>query len=164
MFDGVADQFQHLIATRSVAASSSSSLPSSAPLALHHLPLAFTHLTSTPTASTTNAFAAAIFPGFDVYPSSSASSSRPQPHHLELQQPIPEFLHHQLHNPTTPLTLQKDEERTDEDVDELTCVKSLPTLDGEDCPWTDEEVLALIRIRSGIENWFPEVTWEHVSG
>ncbi|KAG6645470.1 hypothetical protein CIPAW_08G125100 [Carya illinoinensis] len=29
--------------------------------------------------------------------------------------------------------------------------------------WANEEVLALLRIRSGMENWFPEFTWEHVS-
>lgn len=29
--------------------------------------------------------------------------------------------------------------------------------------WANEEVLALLRIRSSMENWFPEFTWEHVS-
>lgn len=30
-------------------------------------------------------------------------------------------------------------------------------------PWSSEEVLALLRVRSSLENWFPEFTWEHVS-
>ncbi|KAI9076493.1 hypothetical protein K1719_041479 [Acacia pycnantha] len=29
--------------------------------------------------------------------------------------------------------------------------------------WTDDEVLALLRIRSDLDTWFPELTWEHVS-
>ncbi|XP_027353326.1 trihelix transcription factor GTL2-like [Abrus precatorius] len=29
--------------------------------------------------------------------------------------------------------------------------------------WTNDEVLALLRIRSSMENWFPQLTWEHVS-
>ncbi|GAB4855405.1 hypothetical protein Ancab_024028 [Ancistrocladus abbreviatus] len=30
-------------------------------------------------------------------------------------------------------------------------------------PWSNEEVLALLRIRSSMETWFPDFTWEHVS-
>ncbi|XP_021891239.1 trihelix transcription factor GTL2-like [Carica papaya] len=30
-------------------------------------------------------------------------------------------------------------------------------------PWSSDEVLALLRIRSSMENWFPEFSWEHVS-
>ncbi|KAL6989523.1 hypothetical protein U1Q18_015273 [Sarracenia purpurea var. burkii] len=30
-------------------------------------------------------------------------------------------------------------------------------------PWSNEEVLALLRIRSSMENWLPDFTWEHVS-
>lgn len=30
-------------------------------------------------------------------------------------------------------------------------------------PWSNDEVLALLRIRSSMENWFPDFTWEHVS-
>ncbi|KAL8166641.1 hypothetical protein V2J09_008140 [Rumex salicifolius] len=29
--------------------------------------------------------------------------------------------------------------------------------------WSHDELLALLRIRSALENWFPEFTWEHVS-
>jgi len=29
--------------------------------------------------------------------------------------------------------------------------------------WTNDELLALFRIRSTMENWFPEHTWDHVS-
>ncbi|XP_052194936.1 trihelix transcription factor GTL2 [Diospyros lotus] len=31
-------------------------------------------------------------------------------------------------------------------------------------PWSHDEVLALLRIRSAMERWFPDFTWEHVSG
>ncbi|KAE8684181.1 NIMA-related serine/threonine kinase 1 isoform 1 [Hibiscus syriacus] len=30
-------------------------------------------------------------------------------------------------------------------------------------PWSNDEVLALLRVRSSMEPWFPEFTWEHVS-
>lgn len=29
--------------------------------------------------------------------------------------------------------------------------------------WSNEEILALLRIRSNMENWFPDFTWEYVS-
>lgn len=32
-----------------------------------------------------------------------------------------------------------------------------------DPAWSLDELLALLRIRSSLENWFPELTWEHVS-
>ncbi|CAN8265420.1 unnamed protein product [Cochlearia groenlandica] len=30
-------------------------------------------------------------------------------------------------------------------------------------PWCSDEVLALLRFRSTVENWFPEFTWDHTS-
>ncbi|XP_019058837.1 PREDICTED: trihelix transcription factor GTL2 isoform X2 [Tarenaya hassleriana] len=30
-------------------------------------------------------------------------------------------------------------------------------------PWSSDEVLALLRLRSTVENWFPGFTWEHIS-
>ncbi|KAI4350053.1 hypothetical protein L6164_010578 [Bauhinia variegata] len=32
-----------------------------------------------------------------------------------------------------------------------------------DNSWTNDEVLALLKIRSTMETWFPDLTWEHVS-
>ena len=32
-----------------------------------------------------------------------------------------------------------------------------------DEPWSNDEVLALLRIRSTMESWFPDFTWDHVS-
>lgn len=29
--------------------------------------------------------------------------------------------------------------------------------------WSHDEVLALFRVRSALEDWFPDFTWEHVS-
>lgn len=30
-------------------------------------------------------------------------------------------------------------------------------------PWSNDEVLALLKLRSSMEIWFPDFTWEHVS-
>lgn len=30
-------------------------------------------------------------------------------------------------------------------------------------PWSNDEVLALLKVRSSMEIWFPDFTWEHVS-
>ncbi|KAI4298084.1 hypothetical protein MLD38_040466 [Melastoma candidum] len=143
MFDGTADQFHRLIASRTEASSPS-------PL---QLPLPFTHRASTAPPSTTNTIATTIFPGFDLY------LTPPQlQHRLDIQQPISQFLHqlhhHQLH-PTTP------EEKVGED--ELVCIKPQTRGTEDHRLWNNDEVLALFRTRSSIENWFPEVAWEHVS-
>ncbi|BAT94979.1 hypothetical protein LR48_Vigan10g097100 [Vigna angularis] len=83
------------------------------------------------------------------------------PHQLPLQ---PNTLLHPLHHP--PPT-HKDEQ----DKEQNTAVSmnfqiqrdqghQLPQLID---PWTNDEVLSLLRIRSSMESWFPELTWEHVS-
>ncbi|KAA8544956.1 hypothetical protein F0562_019649 [Nyssa sinensis] len=104
------------------------------------LPLSFPLHGSSPT-----------FPSFDPYPSHHHQILLQQPH-LNLQQ-----LHHQ--SPT-----QKDEEKEEHSSLstnlELERERSIPApVD----PWSNDEVLALLRIRSSMENWFPDFTWEYVS-
>ncbi|OIW13824.1 hypothetical protein TanjilG_31713 [Lupinus angustifolius] len=94
-----------------------------------------------------------IFPSFDPYNSS--------PHHqLPLQlQPNPlQQLHHQHQQPST--------HKEHEAEKELSTVPMNFEIDRRDQsidPWTNDEVLALLKIRSSMESWFPELTWEHVS-
>ncbi|KAJ6974666.1 trihelix transcription factor GTL2-like [Populus alba x Populus x berolinensis] len=45
-------------------------------------------------------------------------------------------------------------------MDQFERERSMPELVN---PWSNDEVLALLRIRSSMETWFPEFTWEHVS-
>ncbi|RDX78873.1 Trihelix transcription factor GTL2, partial [Mucuna pruriens] len=79
-------------------------------------------------------------------------------HHHQLPSLQPNHLLHPLHhkdeekeeNSTVPMNfeIQRDQRQ------------QLPELVD---PWTNDEVLALLRIRSSMESWFPELTWEHVS-
>lgn len=70
--------------------------------------------------------------------------------------PYPSHLLHQLHQ--QPVSLNKDEEEKDQ---EATNSAVLPEQIVD--PWSNDEVLSLLRIRSSMENWFPDLTWEHVS-
>ncbi|KAK7391895.1 hypothetical protein VNO78_20318 [Psophocarpus tetragonolobus] len=81
-------------------------------------------------------------------------------HQLSLQ---PNNLLHPLHHqPST----HKDEEKEENTTIPMNFEiqrdqrQQLPQLID---PWTNDEVLALLRIRSSMESWFPELTWEHVS-
>ncbi|KAL3728132.1 hypothetical protein ACJRO7_032824 [Eucalyptus globulus] len=145
MFDGVPDQFHQFLAS---SRASSLSLPLSFPLQ---------HASSPPPPP----LASLNFAAFDLYP--------PQHHHL--QQPPPQFLQ-PLHQPPR---AQKDiihEEIDGEnslvpvnlgiDQRDRSKLAEAATVD-DDRQWTSDEVLALFKIRSGMENWFPEFIWEHIS-
>ncbi|KAF8401740.1 hypothetical protein HHK36_012686 [Tetracentron sinense] len=75
----------------------------------------------------------------------------------------PHFLH-QLHHQSS--THDKDEEKEGEERVvlhrslEIQGVRSIPESMN---PWSNDEVLALLRTRSKLESWFPDFTWEHVS-
>ncbi|XP_020210057.1 trihelix transcription factor GTL2 [Cajanus cajan] len=78
-------------------------------------------------------------------------------HNLPLQPNLLHPLHHKDHEEkeetsTVPMNfeIQRDQRQQ----------QQLPELVD---PWTNDEVLALLRIRSSMESWFPELTWEHVS-
>ncbi|XP_074323978.1 trihelix transcription factor GTL2 [Apium graveolens] len=87
---------------------------------------------------------------FDAYPSSPPPPPS-QSHHLL----------HQLHQP--PLLLpNKDKDNEAHNKVQETDIH----LEGVELimdPWSNDEVLSLLRIRSSMDNWFPDFTWEHVS-
>lgn len=133
MYDGVPDQFHQFITPRT----SSSSLPL-------HLPFPL----STPNNT---------FPPFDPY----NQQNHPSQHHQLPLQVQPNLLH--------PLHPHKD----DEDKEQNSTTPSMNNFQIERDqrqilpqlidPWTNDEVLALLKIRSSMESWFPDFTWEHVS-
>ncbi|KAB5556353.1 hypothetical protein DKX38_007262 [Salix brachista] len=90
-----------------------------------------------------------IFPGF--YPPTAATSQAP------LQ---PNFLH-SLHqgSPTN-----KNDGRQETNLMAMNLrferERSIPELVS---PWSNDEVFPLLRIRSSMDTWFPEFTWEHAS-
>ncbi|CAN1168036.1 Trihelix transcription factor GTL2 [Linum perenne] len=158
MFEGVAppssataaaaDQFHKFSST---ANQSSSSSP--------HLPL---HLSFTSSSSTTTT--PPIFPiTFDPY----------HHHHHQVLQPAsapsillqPNFFHPLNYNPHTPANARSIIKNIHHHQDKQLVEQAAPTIQ-QDSPWSNEEVLSLLRIRSSMElNWFPspEFTWEHVS-
>ncbi|XP_056168544.1 trihelix transcription factor GTL2 isoform X2 [Syzygium oleosum] len=153
MFDGVPDQFHQFIAS---SRASSLSLPLSFPLQ---------HASSPPPPPPP--LASLNFPAFDLYP----PHHHHHHHHHHLQQPPPHFLQ-PLHQPPT---AQKDiihEEIDGEnslvpvnlgiDQRDRSKLAEAATVD-DDHQWTSDEVLALFKIKSSMENWFSEFTWEHVS-
>ncbi|GAV81171.1 Myb_DNA-bind_4 domain-containing protein [Cephalotus follicularis] len=138
MFDGVPDhQLHQFIASRNT------SLP---------LPLSFPPLHGTSTTTSTT------FPSFDPYNTFNSHQHVPIVLH-------PNYLH-PLHQLSTPQ--QRNEEKEENDNNNLVAMsleiareRSTPEVLID--PWSNDEVLALLRVRSSIENWFPEFTWEQVS-
>ncbi|KAJ9185853.1 hypothetical protein P3X46_005440 [Hevea brasiliensis] len=135
MFEGVPDQFHQFIVSRT-------SLP---------LPLSFPPLHGSSSTST------ATFPSFDLY-----TSNHHQYHHQQLPLQQPSFLH-PLHHSSPPATTKNEDKQENSMVlVNLEIERDRSTQESID-PWSNDEVLALLRIRSSWENWFPEFTWEHVS-
>ncbi|XWS64673.1 hypothetical protein CRYUN_Cryun05aG0023300 [Craigia yunnanensis] len=141
MFDGVSDQFHQFIPSSAVAGTTTLPLPLSFP-PLHNL---------------------ASSNGFTSFEPLYTSNS----HHHQVpfqlqQQQQPHFLHplHHQHQPS-----QKKEENTSlvGMNMEIERERSITEPIDNHHPWSTDEVLALLRIRSSMENWFPEFTWEHVS-
>ncbi|KAL3516314.1 hypothetical protein ACH5RR_023216 [Cinchona calisaya] len=147
MFDGVpADQFHQFLA-----ASSRTSLPIPLSFPLHHHGVSILSSAAPPESATpTPPAPPPTFLGcFDPYSSPLTLEVQSQTHHPHQQ------LHHQ--SPPPPTRTTKNNEVKQEKVGSI----SAPIL--VDPNWSNDEVLALLRIRSGMENWFPEFTWEHVS-
>lgn len=140
MFDGVPDQFHQFITPRK-----------SLPL---HLPFPLHASATTTTPSNPNTFPTTFDP-YNHHPS----------HHHQFQPPSLLPLHH--HHPAS---THKEDEGKEENIAPVSMNfeidqrdqsrQQLPELID---PWTNDEVLALLRIRSGMESWFPDFTWEHVS-
>lgn len=158
MFDGVPAEQLHQFITSSTRPSLPLPLPlplSFSSSALHHHHHHHHHASSN-----TN-----IFPTFDPY------TSTPPPSQQVLQLPHHHFLHPLHHQQYAP-TVQKNHQDKQENNNSSSLVamnfeierdRSIPEPVEIDPPWSNEEVLALLRIRSSFENWFPEFTWEHVS-
>ncbi|KAK3036148.1 hypothetical protein RJ639_029885 [Escallonia herrerae] len=104
------------------------------------IPLSFPLHGSSPTFST-----------FDPYP----------PH----QETLPSHLLHQLHHhPSLGIPTNKDEKEEENSIAILSWTSlELETDISISDPWSNEEVLELLKIRSSMENWFPDLTWDHVS-
>ncbi|OMO96392.1 hypothetical protein COLO4_15302 [Corchorus olitorius] len=144
MFDGVPDQFHQFIASSAAAATRATpTLP---------LPLSFTSHLHLAAANSSNGFTP-----FDPFPTSNS-------HH-----------HHFLH-PLHQTQKNIDEEKQQDNRTSLVGM-NMEIIERErsmapppevpihhhNHPWSNDEVLALLRIRSSMENWFPEFTWEHIS-
>ncbi|XP_044483559.1 trihelix transcription factor GTL2-like isoform X2 [Mangifera indica] len=152
MFNGVPAEQLHQFMT-------SSTRPSSLPLPLSFSSSSLHHHHASSNANT--------FPTFDPYTSNPPSQQVLQLPHHHLFPP----LHHQQYSPT-----QKNQQDKQDNNNSNSSSSSVVAMNFEierdrsisepveiDPPWSNEEVLALLRIRSSFENWFPEITWEHVS-
>ena len=147
MFDEVpADQLHQFIAAASRASVvpfplSFSTSSSSSSLHLHHHHHHHHHGSSP-------------FPdSFDPFSSTTTSQQVQQPHQL-------------LHSlPQQKINEEKEENRSSSSslVGMNLEVVQRERLIQKDPAWSLDELLALLRIRSSLENWFPELTWEHVS-
>ncbi|KDP23648.1 hypothetical protein JCGZ_23481 [Jatropha curcas] len=134
MFEGVPDQFHQFIASRT-----------SLPLPLSFQPI---HGSSVATTNTSTNFT----PTFDPYSSTTS-------HQLQVQ---PNFLH-TLHHVSQPTAKNEDKEQNNMVATMDLEIERERSIHQSVDPWSNDEVLALLRIRSSMENWFPEFTWEHVS-
>ncbi|XP_022746773.1 trihelix transcription factor GTL2-like [Durio zibethinus] len=142
MFDGVPDQFHQFIAS-TAAAARTTTLP---------LPLSFPPIH--------NLASSNGFTSFDPLFTSNSHHHQVSP---QLQQP--HFLHplHHQHQPG-----QKNEEKEENTRlvtmnMEIDRERSMSDPIDNHLPWSNDEVLVLLRIRSSMDNWFPEFTWENVS-
>ena len=139
MFDEVPDQFHQFLA--SAAAARTTTLPLSFP-PLHNL-------------ASSNGFTS-----FDPLFTSNSHHHQVSP---QLQQP--HFLH-SLHHQHQPGQKNEDKEENTSLVGmnmEIERGRSMSEPIDNHHPWSNDEVLELLRIRSSMENWIPEFTWEHVS-
>lgn len=108
------------------------------------------------------------FDPYNNYPSHSQS------HHHQHQLPLQtnNLLHHHHHSPPPPPHNNKDPDKelpnrtfssSEIEIRDDDHQRQLPACASIDDSWSNDEVLAMLRIRSSMENWFPELTWDHVS-
>ncbi|GMI79204.1 GT-2Like protein [Hibiscus trionum] len=147
MFDGVPDQFHQFIGA--VAASSPS--PATA---------------RTTTTTTTTLLLPLSFTSFDPLFTSSSNSH----HQYQLPPQFLQPLHQQKNNEesTSLVAMNMEINETDqrsmaEPIDNLHHHHHQQQQQQQQQAWSNDEVLALLRVRSSMETWFPEFTWEHVS-
>ncbi|XP_002512226.2 trihelix transcription factor GTL2 [Ricinus communis] len=140
MFEGVPDQFHQFIASRT------SSLP---------LPVSFPPLHGSSTSSNTS------FSSF-YHPYTTATTITNSHHNQQVPLQHPNFLH-SLHHSSDPTGKNHEDKEEDSMVAMNLEIERERSIQESVDPWSNDEVLALLRIRSSMENWFPEYTWEHVS-
>ncbi|RVW96033.1 Trihelix transcription factor GTL2 [Vitis vinifera] len=146
MFDGVpSDQFHQFVAAAAAAAASSTTSQLQPPPPSLSFPL---HVSSS------------TFPSFDLYPSGGGGGGGAAAAHQPLQ--VPHLLHPLHHHSSAPHKDDQDKEENALVSINLEPQKERSMLDLIN-PWSNDEVLALLRIRSSMENWYPDFTWEHVS-
>ncbi|XP_047315975.1 trihelix transcription factor GTL2 [Impatiens glandulifera] len=138
MFDGMPEQFHQFIT-------------SSRPPVTSQLPPSFSLLHGGVGASSGGGTSISIPPFGQPYPNS-----------LQLQ---PQLLLHQLHHHHNKNDQDHEKEAdVDDDHHHHHQNQMGREIVGEPRDlWTNEEVLELLRIRSSMENWFPDFTWNHVS-
>ncbi|KAL5837807.1 hypothetical protein ACOSQ3_014976 [Xanthoceras sorbifolium] len=163
MFDGVPEQLHQFIASsRTTLPLPSLSFSSSLHHHHHHHHHNHNHHggSSNPNNNT-------IFPTFDPFTSSTTnSSSSPQVQVLPLQ---PSFLHppfnhqQQQQSQQAHKTSEQEKQESDNSSSLVGIILRNNLESNPEACWSNDEVLALLRIRSSLDNWFPESTWEHVS-
>ncbi|XP_041022322.1 LOW QUALITY PROTEIN: trihelix transcription factor GTL2-like [Juglans microcarpa x Juglans regia] len=105
-----------------------------------------------------------LSPSFPVPHAFSSPNIFPSYDHYDPSLSLPPNLLHPLHQQSPTHKLDHQEQKQENNLVSM----NLDTERQRSLPdpiesWANEEVLALLRIRSGMENWFPEFTWEHVS-
>ncbi|CAN6714874.1 unnamed protein product [Malus baccata var. baccata] len=167
MFDGVpAEQLHQFIA------SSRTSLPLP-----HPLPLPLSSFPPPPSNNSINTFPVPAATPFDPYNNNNPSHL----HHHQLLQIQPHQLHQnnqllQLHRQSAaiPKNLEEKEERSSTvsisinnnleiERERSSSIPASSDVSIISDSWSNDELLALLRIRSNMEIWFPEFTWEHIS-
>ena len=150
MFDGVpSDQFHQFIAAAAAAAAAASSTTSQ----LQSPPLSFPlHVSSS------------TFPSFDLYSSNSGGGGGGGQQHLQVPHLVHPLHHHSSSSSLAPVPQKDDQDKEGSSLVSINLEgqRERSMLDLID-PWSNDEVVALLRIRSTMENWFPDFTWEHVS-
>ncbi|KAK8589420.1 hypothetical protein V6N13_088267 [Hibiscus sabdariffa] len=143
MFDGVPDQFHQFIGGG--AASSPATARTAATTLL--LPLSFTCSNG--------------FTSFDPLFTSSSSSSNSHHHPPQFLQ----SLHQQKNNEDSTSLVAMTMSMEINERDQRSMAEPIDNIHHQQQhhPWSNDEILALLRVRSSTETWFPEFTWEHVS-
>ncbi|KAI9186221.1 hypothetical protein LWI28_015031 [Acer negundo] len=172
MFDGVPEQLHQFIASSRTTTLPLPSPSFSSPSSLHHH---HHHHGSSSNPTTNNT----IFPNFDQLFITDTNISSPQVqvqllplHQVQVQQQPNSFLLHPFsHNQQSQPQKSSEDHLKQQESDRLVVVSNMSNnLDSNSSAaaaaaanWSNDEVLALLRIRSSLDNWFPESTWAHVS-
>ncbi|KAE8729688.1 Trihelix transcription factor GTL2 [Hibiscus syriacus] len=145
MFDGVPDQFHQFIGAPVASSASPAAARTAAATTTLLLPLSFT--------------------SFDPLFTSSSSNSHHHPRQLQQPPQLLQSLHQQKNNEDNTSLVAMNMEIVNE-RDQRSMAEPIDHhhhQQHQHNPWSNDEVLALLRVRSSMEACFPEFTWEHVS-